>query len=64
MSSRNAASSGDLYEAHEKVYPRDIRGRFARLRIIAAFALLGLYYLVPWFNLHGRQAVLFDIAAR
>ena len=64
MTSPIARPSGDLYEAHQKVYPRDIQGRFARLRTIAAFSLLGLYYLIPWIDVHGRQAVLFDIRER
>ena len=53
-----------LYEAHQKIYPRDITGRFARLRTLAVFALLGLYYILPWLDLHGRQAVLFDLRER
>jgi cytochrome c oxidase accessory protein FixG len=52
------------YAAHEKVYPREVRGRFARLRAAAVFALLGLYYLLPWVQWNGRQAVLFDLPAR
>ncbi|MGA3159029.1 MAG: cytochrome c oxidase accessory protein CcoG [Steroidobacteraceae bacterium] len=57
-------ASGSFYEAHQKVYPRDVTGRFARLRTIAVLVLLGLYYLLPWFDLHGRQAVLFDLRER
>ena len=53
-----------LYAAHKKVYPREIAGRFARLRVISASVLLGLYYTMPWWEMHGRQAVLFDLRAR
>jgi cytochrome c oxidase accessory protein FixG len=60
-----AAAAGDsYYQAHQKVYPREIHGRFARLRVLAVWVLLGLYYLLPWLELHGRQAVLFDLAER
>jgi cytochrome c oxidase accessory protein FixG len=52
------------YEAHRKVYPREISGRFARWRTLAVWVLLGIYYLLPWLNLHGRQAVLFDLRER
>lgn len=53
-----------LYEAQRKVYPREVDGRFARLRTLAVVVLLGIYYVLPWINWHGRQAVLFDLPAR
>jgi cytochrome c oxidase accessory protein FixG len=57
--------AGDsLYAKQPKVYPREIDGRFARLRTIAVFVLLGLFYVVPWLRWDGRQAVLFDLPAR
>jgi cytochrome c oxidase accessory protein FixG len=52
------------YEAHRKVYPREIKGRFATLRNISVWALLGLFYGVVWLQWNGRQAVLFDLPAR
>jgi cytochrome c oxidase accessory protein FixG len=59
-----ADAGGDLYRAPPKVYPREVDGRFQRLRNLAVFVLLGLFYLVPWMNWTGRQAVLFDLPAR
>jgi cytochrome c oxidase accessory protein FixG len=53
-----------LYEAHQKVYPREIDGRFARLRTLSVWVLLGIFYLLPWLNWGDRQAVLFDLPAR
>ena len=53
-----------LYVAHEKIYPREIDGRFARLRVLSVWVLLGLYYVLPWLNFNDRQAVLFDLPAR
>src|SRR4249919_2995385 len=55
---------GAMYVSERKIYPRDVDGRFQRLRIIAVFVLLGIYYLFPWLTWDGRQAVLFDLAAR
>jgi polyferredoxin len=55
---------GGMYAAHKKIYPREVGGRFQRLRIAAVFWLLGMYYLFPWFNWDGRQMVLFDLPAR
>jgi cytochrome c oxidase accessory protein FixG len=57
--------AGDsYYQSHQKIYPREIKGRFHSLRTLAAWVLLGLYYLLPWFEMHGRQAVLFDLRER
>ena len=65
MSGEPAAASTDaLYAAHEKVYPREISGRFASLRKLAVWVLLGLFYAIPWLRWNGRQAVLFDLPAR
>ncbi len=58
-------SGGDsLYVSERKVYPRDISGRFDRLRRLAVFWLLGMYYLFPWLRWDDRQAILFDLPAR
>ena len=57
-------AAGSYYEAHRKIYPREIQGRYALWRTVAVWVLLGCYYLLPWLTLHGRQAVLFDLPAR
>ena len=59
-----AAETESLYEARQKVYPRGVVGRFARLRTLAAWCLLGLFYSIPWLTWNSRQAVLFDLPAR
>jgi cytochrome c oxidase accessory protein FixG len=61
MSEYQAPDAGELYAARQKIFPREIDGRFQKLRTWAVFALLGIYYLLPW---NGRQAVLFDLPAR
>ncbi|MFO1467349.1 MAG: cytochrome c oxidase accessory protein CcoG [Steroidobacteraceae bacterium] len=53
-----------FYAAHQKVYPREVTGRFARLRDAAMIVLLGFFYLMPWVRWSGRQALLFDMPAR
>jgi cytochrome c oxidase accessory protein FixG len=53
-----------LYESAKKIYPREIDGRFANLSKLATYALLGLFYAVPWLMWDGRQAFLFDLPAR
>ena len=54
----------DLYASPEKIYPRQVYGLFAKLRIFTVFLLLGFYYVTPWLTWNGEQAVLFDLPAR
>jgi len=58
------SEGGSLYVAAPKIYARSVAGRFQRLRTIAVFWLLGMYYLAPWLQWDARQAVLFDLPAR
>jgi polyferredoxin len=55
---------GSMYVSEKTIHPRDVDGRFQRLRAIAVWVLLGMYYLFPWLNWDGRQSVLFDLPAR
>ena len=64
MSVPETDMDGGLYAARQKIYPREIDGRFQRLRTIAAWVLLGIFYVIPWIPWGGRQAVLFDLPAR
>jgi cytochrome c oxidase accessory protein FixG len=52
------------YARHSKVYPREVSGRFDRLRIISLWLLLGVFYALPWLQWRGEQAILFDLPAR
>src|SRR4249919_415661 len=53
-----------FYVSERKIYPRDVEGRYDRLRKIAVVWLLGMFYVFPWLRWDGRQAVLFDLPAR
>ena len=53
-----------FYQSAEKIYARGVRGRYARLRVLAAVALLGIFYLLPWLSWQGQPLVLFDLPAR
>jgi hypothetical protein len=66
MSKAFIPADGDsgLYLAHQKIYPREVRGQFQNLRTACVYLLLGLYYCVLWLQWDGRQAVLFDLPAR
>lgn len=54
----------DLYQKREKIYTRKIEGFFQRIRTLTGWPLLLGYFLLPWFNLEGRQIVLFDLPER
>jgi cytochrome c oxidase accessory protein FixG len=51
----------DLYQKRNKIYPGTVKGIFANMRLVASILLLGLYYVFPWIQWNGHQAVLFDI---
>jgi cytochrome c oxidase accessory protein FixG len=67
MSESNKTGSTALvssYAVWEKIYPREVKGRFATLRNLAVVGLLGIYYLLPWLQFGDQQAVLFDLPNR
>jgi len=53
-----------LYAKAEKIYPRQVHGLFARLRVMGVLGLLGIYYILPWLRWDGQQALLLDLPAR
>ena len=54
-----------LYAKREHVYPREVHGRFATLRVAMVGLTLGLYYFLPWLNWgQNRQAFLIDLPNR
>ncbi|WP_461480920.1 cytochrome c oxidase accessory protein CcoG [Porticoccus sp.] len=54
----------DLYQAREKIQTRQLPGFFRNLQRWTWLPMIGAYFLLPWFNLDGRQAVWFDLPAR
>ena len=53
-----------LYEKRQKIYPREVHGWFATMRVAGAVGLLGLFYGVCWLRWDERQLLLFDLPAR
>jgi cytochrome c oxidase accessory protein FixG len=58
------STAPSFYEAAKKIYPREIRGRFATKRRWTVFLLLGMFYSVAWISWNGQQVLLFDLPAR
>ena len=53
-----------MYAAREDIYPREISGRFSRLRWLCLWLTQLVFFCTAWFNWNGRQALLFDLVAR
>jgi len=61
---KDVTQSYDLYQAHEKIYIRRIKGLFRNLRLGGNIFLFTLFFSGPWYNWDERQAILFDLPAR
>ncbi|MEE4160966.1 MAG: cytochrome c oxidase accessory protein CcoG [Woeseiaceae bacterium] len=67
MSNKTTSTPAEVmpvYQSAEKIYPREMAGRYATFSRWSTVVLLGLFYLVPWLQYDDRQAVLFDLPAR
>ncbi len=53
-----------LLEVRQKIYPRAVSGIFNNWRVALVIITQLIYYGLPWLSWNGRQAVLFDLAAR
>jgi cytochrome c oxidase accessory protein FixG len=60
----SSSKPAPMYESAKKIYPREMRGKFADLSKLATFSLLGLFYGIPWLLWDERQMFLFDLPAR
>ncbi|MBL4712143.1 MAG: cytochrome c oxidase accessory protein CcoG [Gammaproteobacteria bacterium] len=60
----NAEAERSISAKSKKIYPREVHGLFAALRTAGVASLLGFFYIVPWLQWDGRQALLFDLPER
>ena len=54
----------ELYAKRQKIYPREVHGLFASLRVTGVIVLMGIFYGTPWINWSERQAILWDLPNR
>lgn len=54
----------ELYQGAKRIHPKKAEGRYANIRIFMIIATQAFFYLMPWLNWNGRQAVWFDILGR
>jgi cytochrome c oxidase accessory protein FixG len=59
-----AGGTSSLYAAPIKIYPRSVTGRYASWRWAMVWATQAFFYLMPWLEWNGRQALLFDLDSR
>ena len=48
----------------QKVQPADVHGRFQSLKPFVRWGLIGIFVLLPWIEVGGHPAVLFDLPTR
>ncbi len=63
-STRDKEIEQALFSKREKIFPREVHGIYAGLRIASVFLLLGIFYALPWINWDGHQSILLDLPAR
>ncbi|RMJ06011.1 Ubp3 associated protein Bre5 [Marinobacter litoralis] len=54
----------DLYESREKIYVKEVKGLFQRIRNVSLVALMGMYFVFAWLTLDGQPLIHFDLPAR
>src|SRR4030095_11395905 len=54
----------EIDDVRKKIYPRAVHGWFAGWRVFLVILTQVVFYGLPWLYWNGRQAVLFDLAAR
>lgn len=58
------AKTVSFFEAHKKIYPRAISGKFMSWRWAMVWLTQLVFYGLPWLDWGQRQMVLFDLGAR
>jgi cytochrome c oxidase accessory protein FixG len=53
-----------MYAKREEIYPREVKGWYTNWRWVCVWLTQLVFYGLPWLSWNGRQAVLFDLAAR
>ncbi|HSP32364.1 MAG TPA: cytochrome c oxidase accessory protein CcoG [Halomonas sp.] len=54
----------EMYAKRRHIYVREIKGIFQKLRRSANWALMLIFFLLPWINIGDRPLILFDLPNR
>lgn len=60
----NKSGKHELYASRKKIYVKEVRGFFQRIRNISLTALMGMYFLFVWITVDGQPLIHFDLPAR
>lgn len=64
IKAENQEKTVSFFEAHKKIYPRSISGKFMNWRWAMVWLTQLFFYCLPWLEWGQRQMVLFDLGAR
>ncbi|WP_166265776.1 cytochrome c oxidase accessory protein CcoG [Marinobacter caseinilyticus] len=54
----------ELYASRKKIYVKEVKGFYQKIRTISLWALMGMYFLFCWVTIDGQPLVYFDLPAR
>jgi len=54
----------ELYASRKKIYVKEIKGFFQRIRNVSLLVLMGMYFLFVWLTIDGQPLIHFDLPAR
>jgi cytochrome c oxidase accessory protein FixG len=54
----------ELYASRKKIYVKEVKGFFQRIRNVSLTALMGMYFLFVWITVDGEPLIHFDLPAR
>ena len=61
---KNKTETVDLYASRQKIYVKEVKGFFQKIRNVSLMALMGMYFLFAWLTLDGQPLIHFDLPAR
>ena len=60
----NKPETVELYASRKKIYVKEVKGLFQRIRFVSLLGLMGMYFLFCWITIDGQPLILFDLPAR
>lgn len=54
----------ELYASRKKIYVKEVKGLFQRIRTVSLLLLMSMYFLFVWLTLDGDPLIHFDLPAR
>ncbi|WP_369602373.1 cytochrome c oxidase accessory protein CcoG [Hahella sp. SMD15-11] len=59
-----ASQTIELYESRKRIYPKEVKGRFQRIRTVTLWMLMAAYFGFLWIPFEGQQLIYFDLPHR